>query len=118
MRFLAELDHESKPDAIAFVEVHLRGADLNATRRRVKQLGWRVMATPAVTKAELRAAAGEQPREQGGPEGVEHDEQEEANHAKFRNSGGEAILVNPCRPAGWPLDTTSRRRRLAIGACS
>ena len=37
--FLAELDPDNKPDAIAFVEVHLRGTDLNATRRRVKQLG-------------------------------------------------------------------------------
>ena len=99
MRFLAELDPESKPDAVAFVEVHLRGADLNAAGRRVKQLGWRMIATPAVTEAELRAAAGEQPREQGGPERVEHDDQEEANVAKFHNSGGEAILVNPCRVA-------------------
>ena len=99
MGFLAELDPESNPDVIAFVEVHLRGTDLNATRRRVKQLGWRMMATPAVTKAELRIAAGEQPREQGGPERVEHDEHEEANIAKFHNSGGEAILVNPCRVA-------------------
>ena len=39
MSFLAELDPESKPDAIAFVEVHLRGTDLNATRRRVRKLG-------------------------------------------------------------------------------
>ena len=45
MGFLAELDPDNKPDAIAFVEVHLRGTDLNATRRRVKQLGWRMMAT-------------------------------------------------------------------------
>ena len=45
MMFLAELDLECKPDAIAFVEVHLRGADLNATRRRVKQLGWRKVST-------------------------------------------------------------------------
>ena len=58
MNFLAELDPESKPDAIAFVEVHLRGTDLNATRRRVRKLGWRMMATSAVTKAQLRAAAG------------------------------------------------------------
>ena len=45
MGFLAELDPDNKPDAIAFVEVHLRGTDLNAARRRVKQLGWRMMAT-------------------------------------------------------------------------
>ena len=46
MGFLAELDAANKPDAIAFVEVHLRGTELNAARRRVKQLGWRMMDTP------------------------------------------------------------------------
>ncbi len=88
MGFLAELDPDNKPDAIAFVEVHLRGTDLNATRRRVKQLGWRMMATPAITKSELRIAAGEQPRDPGGPEQVEHEELDEAKAAKFHNSGG------------------------------
>ena len=99
MNFLAELDPESKPDAIAFVEVHLRGTDLNATRRRVRKLGWRMMATSAVTKAQLRAAAGEQPLDQRGPEQVEHEDHEEASSAKYHNSGGEAILVNPGRVA-------------------
>ena len=115
MCFLAELDPESKPDAIAFVEVHLRGTDLNATRRRVKQLGWRMMATPAVTKAELRVAAGEQPREQGGPEQVEHDELEEANAAKFHNSGGEA---NPHQPFQGGDRTPSAEGGLWLPQCA
>ena len=98
MSFLAEMDPDSKPNAIALVEVHLRGTDLNAARRKVKQLGWRMLATPAITKAELRAAAGEQPRD-GPPEQVEHEETEESRAAKFHNSGGEAILVDPSRVA-------------------
>ena len=98
MGFLAELDPDNKPDAIAFMEVHLRGTDLNVARRKVKQMGWRMLGTPAITKAELRAAAGEQPRD-GPPEQVEHEDNEEASSAKYHNSGGEAILVNPCRVA-------------------
>ena len=57
------------------------------------------MATPAITKSELRIAAGEQPRDPGGPEQVEHEELDEAKAAKFHNSGGEAVLVNPSRVA-------------------
>ena len=98
MSFLAGMDPDSKPDAIAMVEVHLRGTDLNVARRKVKQMGWRMLSTPAITKADLRAAAGEQPRD-GPPEQEEHGEIEEARAAKFHNSGGEAILVNPSRVA-------------------
>ena len=87
MSLLAEMDPDSKPDAIELVEVHLRGTDLNAARRKVKQLGWRMLATPAIIKAELRAAAAEQPRD-GPPEQVEHEEIDEARSAKFHNSGG------------------------------
>ena len=61
-------------------------------------MGWRMFSTPAITKADLRAAAGEQPRD-GPPEQEEHGEMEEARAAKFHNSGGEAILVNPSRVA-------------------
>ena len=60
MSFLAGMDPDSKPDAIAMAEVHLRGTDLNVARRKVKQMGWRMLSTPAITKADLRAAAGEQ----------------------------------------------------------
>ena len=42
---------EVRPDCWGIAEVHLRGTDLNATRRRLKKIGWRSFSTPAISKA-------------------------------------------------------------------
>ena len=95
LRFLASMDQDNKPDAITFVEVHLRGAELNAMRRRVENLGWRMMATQAITRDALLTAA----CESAGQMGQDADADEQVNSdsalAKFHTCGGEAILVQP-----------------------
>ena len=88
--FLAELDDSLKPDAIGFLETHLRGPDLNRMRRVTRKIGWRIFSTPAILKAEQLAQAGEAPA----PE--VHCPQE-SPLKKHQNSGGEAILVDPSR---------------------
>ena len=42
---------QEKPHALGFVEANLKGADLNAARRRFSSLGWASHCTPAVEKA-------------------------------------------------------------------
>ena len=49
---LGDLQDDEKPHAFAFVEAHLRGADLNQARRRFASLGWASHCTPATTKAD------------------------------------------------------------------
>ena len=49
----------ASPEIIALVAAHLLGADLNAARRRIKNIGWRPFANPAITKAQQLAFAGE-----------------------------------------------------------
>ena len=75
---------------LALNECHLRGPDLNKTRRQIKTLGWRCFVTPACDKhwgphsSECRLALG--------AGSLASDLQ----HAKrFHNSGGEMILCNP-----------------------
>ena len=91
LAYLAETTQEDAPPMIlALNECHLRGPDLNKTRRQIKALGWRCFVTPACDK-------------HWGPHSSEYRLSLGANsfasdlqHAiKFHNSGGEMILCNP-----------------------
>jgi len=90
-RFLAELNEQQKPDAVGFLETHLRGPDLNRGRRVMKKLGWRMFSTPATLKQQQKANAGEAPQSLL--------PQEDLLPKKYHNTGGEAILVDPSRKA-------------------
>ncbi len=55
--YLDEMADEDKPDAIAVVETHLMGVQLNRARRRATTLGWHFFATPAVATSHGTAPA-------------------------------------------------------------
>ena len=90
--FLAEMPAEDRPDAIGFLECHLRGAALSRMRRVVQKIGWRMFSTPALLKEQQTALAGEGPKPQAS-------ELDEASLKKHQNTGGEAILMDPARKA-------------------
>ena len=74
--YIDEMADEDKPDAIAVVETHLMGVQLNRARRRATSLGWHLFAT--------RVAATHH-----GLGDVQSSERAFANH------GGEGTLVQP-----------------------
>ena len=52
LNLLDGIADEDKPDAWAFAECHLMGVHLGAARRRLRNLGWKTLTTPAVPKVQ------------------------------------------------------------------
>ena len=52
LNLLDNILEADKPDAWAFAECHLMGAHLGAARRRLRNLSWKTLATPAVPRVQ------------------------------------------------------------------
>ena len=88
---IADVD---KPDAWAFAECHLMGSYLGAARRRLRNLGWKTLVTPAVPRMHKEVGL-DDPATAANHDDIKEDEAEANKAAKHHNSGGEMLLFRP-----------------------